>query len=461
MQTYWLELPTNSSSKSSGSSVGGTERMEDDVFTGMASCVHDEKTQSLIAWNGEVLLRLLKQIVARREACEGAVTPGRERVQGGDYCPNEGTTPLDEVKEIISLPKFQKAKMPKDPSKLVLDPAVVKQLFDFVSTIATKYRSNPFHNFEHASHVSLSVVKLLSRIVAPTSQDLQDSSHHGGSATETSTEATLHDHTYGITSDPLTQFACVLSALIHDVDHPGIPNAQLVREETELATKYHNKSVAEQNSVDLAWNLLMDPDYNDLRNVIYTTNEDMIRFRQIVVNAVLATDIVDKDLKALRNARWDRAFAVVACTSGETAAEADDDAAAAAASNDRDTINRKATIVIEHLLQASDVAHTMQHWHIYRKWNERFFLECHQAYQEGRADCNPADGWYQGELGFFDFYIIPLARKLKDCGVFGVSSDEYLNYALQNRSEWEKRGRDVVNELIGLVQEQQQLEPIM
>jgi hypothetical protein len=28
------------------------------------------------------------------------------------------------------------------------------------------------------------------------------------------------------------------------------------------------------------------------------------------------------------------------------------------------------------------------------------------------------------EIGFFDFYIIPLAKKLKECGVFGVSSDE-------------------------------------
>jgi hypothetical protein len=30
----------------------------------------------------------------------------------------------------------------------------------------------------------------------------------------------------------------------------------------------------------------------------------------------------------------------------------------------------------------------------------------------------------EGEIGFFDFYIIPLAKKLKECGVFGVSSDE-------------------------------------
>lgn len=61
---------------------------------------------------------------------------------------------------------------------------------------------------------------------------------------------------------------------------------------------------------------------------------------------------------------------------------------------------------------------------------------------------NPADSWYQGEIGFFDFYIIPLAKKLADCGVFGVSSDEYLNYAIQNRNEWKVRGQEVVASLI-------------
>jgi uncharacterized MnhB-related membrane protein len=28
--------------------------------------------------------------------------------------------------------------------------------------------------------------------------------------------------------------------------------------------------------------------------------------------------------------------------------------------------NLRATIVMEYLIQAADVAHTMQHWHIYR-----------------------------------------------------------------------------------------------
>ncbi len=83
--------------------------------------------------------------------------------------------------------------------------------------------------------------------------------------------------------------------------------------------------------------------------------------------------------------------------------------------------NRKATIVIEHLIQASDVAHTMQHWHVYSKWNQRLFNEMYLSFKQGRSDQNPAENWYKGEIGSLDFYVIPLAMKLKTCGVFGVS----------------------------------------
>jgi 3'5'-cyclic nucleotide phosphodiesterase len=241
----------------------------------------------------------------------------------------------------------------------------------------------------------------------------------------------LHDHTYGIVSDPLTQFACIFSALIHDIDHEGVPNAQLVKENTSTSITFDGRSVAEQHSLVLAWNLLMKPEFDALRRALCSTIDEVKRFRQLVVNAVMATDIMAADLKALRNRRWGAAFSTTPLVESES-----------------DTINRKATIVIEHLIQASDVCHTMQHWHVYRKWNERLFLEMSKAYTEGRAESDPAETWYKGELGFFDFYIIPLAKKLAECGVFGVSSDEFLSYAMKNRAEWEARGEDVVHEMV-------------
>lgn len=447
LQTYWLNVARNrsdSTSSAGDSSEAGTEvddadKPKDETFpVPKLFSMSNSKMTRLVEWNVDVLLRLLKQLVAMRRAC-GIPEMGSPKLEQEIHFGANGEKVIDEVKEIIELPQFNAKAVSKIHTEAVTLPVqVVDQMYDYVSNIAALYNDNPFHNFEHASHVTMSVVKLLSRIVAPS--DVLDCDDTG--------KQQLHDHTYGITSDPLTQFACVFSALIHDADHSGVPNAQLINEQCALAKFYQAQSVAEQNSVDLCWQLLMDKSYQDLRHTIYSTTSECKRFRQLVVNSVMATDIVDKNLKALRNARWTKAFSMDQPGSKDIT---DTTNRIPTRRADRQSINRKATIVIEHLIQASDVAHTMQHWHIYRKWNERFFLECYQAYKEGRASKDPSEGWYEGELGFYDYYIIPLAKKLKDCGVFGVSSDEYLNYAQKNRREWEMRGREVVDEMMEVV----------
>jgi hypothetical protein len=81
----------------------------------------------------------------------------------------------------------------------------------------------------------MSVVKLLSRIIAPTEvlEEFQEREvEQNNPAMRSQLASTLHDHTYGITSDPLTQFAVVFSALIHDVDHQAVPNTTLVNEKS-------------------------------------------------------------------------------------------------------------------------------------------------------------------------------------------------------------------------------------
>lgn len=69
---------------------------------------------------------------------------------------------------------------------------------------------------QHASHVTMSVVKLLARIVAPQEEVLRKEDNRASSKKISQMASSMHDHTYGINSDPLTQFACVFSALIHD-----------------------------------------------------------------------------------------------------------------------------------------------------------------------------------------------------------------------------------------------------
>ena len=367
----------------------------------------ERRNQRLVAWNSEMLISLLKNVHARRNAEEKRNT-SQVALRAMAQNIGSGLTVVEEVAEIITLPEFNATAV--NAKAVDLPPGVAQQVHNYVGTIAGMYRENPFHNFEHASHVAMSVSKLLSRIVAPK----QDKN--------------LSDETYGITSDHLTQFALVLSALIHDVDHRGVPNFLLCGEEPIMAKMYKSKSVAEQNSVDLAWSALMSDGYEELRSCIFSDLSELRRFRQLLVNSVIATDIFDKELGDARKARWNTAFS--------------EEFADSKAAED---INRKATIVIEHLIQASDVAHTMQHWHVYTKWNERLFEEMYKAHKDGRWEQDPTLNWYQGEIGFLTNYVIPLAKKLKECGVFGVSSDEYLNYATENLREWKDKGQELVD----------------
>ena len=76
-----------------------------------------------------------------------------------------------------------------------------------------------------------------------------------------------------------------------DVDHAGVSNFQLIQEKATIAQLYKNKSVAEQNSVDLSWDLLMDPRYKDLQKAIYADEDELKRFRQLMVSQKQCVDI--------------------------------------------------------------------------------------------------------------------------------------------------------------------------
>ena len=53
---------------------------------------------------------------------------------------------------------------------------------------------------------------------------------------------------------------------------------------------------------------------------------------------------------------------------------------------------------------------------------------------------------------FAPLTILQLAKKLRECNVFGVSSDECLNYAMQNRMEWEAKGLEATASMLEAAQ---------
>jgi 3'5'-cyclic nucleotide phosphodiesterase len=322
LQTYWVTTPIAAATPdrdelSSASGYNVFANLSDDeasvssqrqaLARDMSAIgVHNEeeakessreaRRKRLVAWNVETLLRHIKLIVSHRASRS---SQPEEEDPAQDFTLTDSgrrRLPMEEVKEIITLPEYEGPSLETiNPASVQIPEIIVQQLESLVTAIGLRYNDCEFHNFDHASHVTNSVSKLLSRIVGPKEDDASQDAK------------AAHDSSFGITSDPLTQFACVLSALVHDLDHFGVPNTQLVKEKADLAEQYGYRSVAEQHSLDLAWDLFMCEKYDELRSIVCPTSSELRRLREIVVNAVLATDIgKDKTSMALVKANEGR-----------------------------------------------------------------------------------------------------------------------------------------------------------
>jgi hypothetical protein len=73
----------------------------------------------------------------------------------------------------------------------------------------------------------------------------------------------------------------------------------------------------------------------------------------------------------------------------------------------------KTQSVIEQIILMADVAHCSQSYENFLKWNECFFYECLNNNRNGKG-FDPRDGWYQGEIGFLEGYILPLTERVSD-----------------------------------------------
>ena len=63
-------------------------------------------------------------------------------------------------------------------------------------------------------------------------------------------------------------------------------------------------------------------------------------------------------------------------------------------------------------------------------------------------DCSFHSLYFSSEIGFFDHYIIPLARQLQKCEIFGAMADECLEFAQRNRDRWEREGHVIVQQMV-------------
>jgi class 3 adenylate cyclase len=171
VQTYWMVNRANIDDNQSISSVsrvsstdyqtpttlGGFDQQESlwDDSVHNAALKHSSrrvKTKRLVNWLTEVISNDLKRLVAMRTVKQ---LESRD-IENATSAVAKKDMPLSEVVESFTMPTFKPNTLltPSDVDSVELPKDVVEELRDFVSRISRWYRFNPFHNFEHASHVA-------------------------------------------------------------------------------------------------------------------------------------------------------------------------------------------------------------------------------------------------------------------------------------------------------------------
>ena len=163
MKTFWVDIRGNNGSPDHGKRASlktfTDDEYEDDLEQ---DGIEHVKHNRLVDWMVELLQEHIRKVVARYQVMQ---KNSRKFKQAAVNLPaiGDGKITLDEVAEIITMPKLD-TKLVMEAERIAdsveLSPQVYHLLHTYVSTIASAYRNNHFHNFEHAYVIWLTDSKL-------------------------------------------------------------------------------------------------------------------------------------------------------------------------------------------------------------------------------------------------------------------------------------------------------------
>jgi len=135
-----------------------------------------------------------------------------------------------------------------------------EKLLGFLTRMEAKYlKSNFYHNSLHAADVLNSAIHLLMSSLNSLGSFLS-----------------------------VEVFALLVSAIGHDVSHPGFNNSFLITTQDPLALRYNDRSVLEMMHCSLVFQVLERPDSAITANM---TQPTFMTFRKVVITLILATDL--------------------------------------------------------------------------------------------------------------------------------------------------------------------------
>ena len=240
-------------------------------------------------------------------------------------------------------------------------------IFDrYIIEVGKNYHDRPFHNLQHSVCVTHFTYMLINATAA---------------ADKLST---------------LQLFGLMLSAVVHDIDHPGNTNLFEVNSRSELALQYNDLAVLENHHCSFAFILMRQSNMNILGRLTSANYTDLRRF---VVSCILATDMsVHFDLieetkrKGVDNWKY-------------------------AELKDQQLFGKI-------ILHAADLSNPVRPFHITKEWARRISIEFNDQYNREvelgmptLAHMTSANEivFSKNEKGFASFVVAPMWRAIATC----------------------------------------------
>ena len=290
-----------------------------------------------------------------------------------------------------------------------------EKLCNYLRAISNDYNSvNPYHNAIHAADVMQTMHSMI-----------QQSLH----------EEFMKD------IPKISLFAVLLSAAVHDVEHPGKTNAFHVKLRTELAVTYNDVSVLENHHLAHAFARMLDLDLNDANDKGMFDSEGIKKRRELKQDRISDNNILcnatDEQFETIRRLMIDaimhtdmtKHFAMVNAARG-ILMENNNDGEEENDNDENDNIKAKKAEasweILMYMLHLADISSQGKGPHLFIKWTKRvmdeFFLQG-DLEQELGLDISPlcdrkTTSVPESQVGFIQYVVQPSFEVLSHCMSF-------------------------------------------
>jgi hypothetical protein len=184
-------------------------------------------------------------------------------------------------------------------------------------------------------------------------------------------------------------FTCIVSAAVHDFEHPGVNNQYLINSSDRLTIRYNDKSVLENHHLAASFELMIKHDI--FRN---WSKENYKKTRSKIINCVLATD-------------FSRHFADISKFKSKLAGGRVED-------------EEGRGLCMDMMMHTCDVSNPSRPWALAYQWADRvmseFYLQGDRERELGLPISHLCDRFTvvisKSQVGFIDLFIEPTFSNL-------------------------------------------------